>query len=354
MQELDVEPIRRGALDTSNNLFQSPLWAGAKARVGEEPVAFRFHYGGHWFPLLVMLRPLGPQYRAGYVPWGPDLRVPEAEQAPLLEQLAAGLTPHLPEDVAFLRFDLPWQSPYQLEGEEEPPGRVRELRMNFGTESRNLRKAPGDVQPTDTLLIDPRRSEPELLAGMRGKTRYNIRLAGRRGVTVEERPAADLPAWYELYRDTMERKGLTVHDYRYFEALFAAARTGEDGTGDLRLLVALRGEEMLAGMVLALYGDYALYLYGASSTQRRSLMPAYRLQWRAIQTAAEAGCRAYDMFGIPSDDSPSHPMHGLLRFKTGFGGRKLTRRGCWDFPFSEELYREVKGRELADSGYYGS
>jgi lipid II:glycine glycyltransferase (peptidoglycan interpeptide bridge formation enzyme) len=354
MNTVDVEAISRSALDTSSNLFQSSLWAGAKARLGEEPLSFRFRYDGRWYPLLVVVRPLGEGYRAGYIPWGPDLQVPESEQAPLLEQLAAGVAPLLPDDVTFLRFDLPWQSPYQREGEEEPPNRVRELRMNFGTESRSLRKAPTDVQPTDTLLIDPRRAESELLSDMRAKTRYNIRLARRRGVVVEEHPHADLAAWYELYRETMERKELTVHEYRYFEALFRAADMGDDDHGELKLLLARRGEELLAGMVLALYGDYAVYLYGASSDRRRPLMPAYRLQWRAIQTAAEAGCRAYDMFGIPGDDSPSHPMHGLLRFKSGFGGRRLTRRGCWDYPFAEDLYREVKGRELADGGYYGS
>jgi len=251
MHTVDVEAISRSALDTTSNLFQSSLWAGAKARLGEEPLSFRFRYSGRWYPLLVVVRPLGEGYRAGYIPWGPDLRVPESEQAPLLEQLAAGVAPLLPDDVAFLRFDLPWQSPYQREGEEEPPNRVRELRMNFGTESRNLRKAPTDVQPTDTLVIDPRRGEREVLADMRAKTRYNIRLARRRGVVVEEHPHADLAAWYELYRETMERKGLTVHEYRYFEALFRAADMGDDAHGELKLLLARRGEELLAGMVLS-------------------------------------------------------------------------------------------------------
>jgi lipid II:glycine glycyltransferase (peptidoglycan interpeptide bridge formation enzyme) len=189
---------------------------------------------------------------------------------------------------------------------------------------------------------------------MRPKTRYNIRLAGRRGVVVEDRPHADLAAWYALYADTMRRKGLTVHGYAYFEALFNAAETETDDGAELKLLLARRGSEILAGMVLAVYGDYAVYLYGASSARDRSLMPAYRLQWQAIRVAGTEGCRAYDMFGIPSDESPSHPMHGLLRFKTGFGGSKLTRRGCWDYPYSDEVYSELKGRELADAGYYSS
>jgi lipid II:glycine glycyltransferase (peptidoglycan interpeptide bridge formation enzyme) len=354
MDALPVEPIRLEDLEPRNNLFQSPIWARTKARVGEAPRAYRFRYEGDWYPLMVVLRPLGGDCRAGYVPWGPDLRIPESEQAPVLESLAAGLAPLVPANVVFVRFDLPWQSPYEREGEAPPPSRIRELRMNFGTENRNLRKAPTDVQPTTTLLIDLRHSEEELLSGMRAKTRYNIRLARRRGVEVEDRPHEDLPVWYELYRETMKRKGLTVHDYRHFEALFSAADSSEDDRGELKLLLARRRHELLAGMVLAIYGDYAVYLYGASSKRRRSLMPAYRLQWRAIEIAADEGCRTYDMFGIPSDESPSHPMHGLLRFKTGFGGHRLTRRGCWDYPFEDEVYREVKGREIADAGYYGS
>jgi lipid II:glycine glycyltransferase (peptidoglycan interpeptide bridge formation enzyme) len=203
-------------------------------------------------------------------------------------------------------------------------------------------------------LVDPRTDEKTLLAGMRSKTRYNIRLARRRGVTVEHHGFDALASWYELYRDTMHRKGLTVHDYRHFEALFAAEEAVEDERGDIRLLLARAHGELLAGMILGVYGDYAVYLYGASSTRHRSSMPSHLLQWRAIREAAAAGCRTYDMYGIPPDESPSHPMHGLLRFKSGFGGSRLTRRGCWDYPFAEEPYREVKGTELADAGYYAS
>lgn len=354
MQTLAVEPTDRRSLGATNNLFQSALWAAAKQRAGETARTFRFRYSGGWFPLLVVMRPAGGGYRFGYVPWGPDVSVPEAEQPLVLEELAAGLGPLLPDEVTFLRFDLPWQSPFQREGEAQPSSRLREIRMNFGTESRNLRKAPHDAQPTDTLIIDPRTEEHALFSSMRPKTRYNIRLAARRGVTVQQESPAALPRWYELYRETMQRKGLTVHEYRHFEALFAADQSGEDERADLRLLLAYGHGEPLAGMILGLYGDYAVYLYGASSARHRSSMPAYLLQWRAIGEAAAAGCRTYDMYGIPPDESPSHPMHGLLRFKAGFGGSRLTRRGCWDYPFAEEPYREVKGTELADAGYYAS
>ncbi len=81
-------------------------------------------------------------------------------------------------------------------------------------------------------------------------------------------------------------------------------------------------------------------------------MPAYALQWEAIKQAAEAGCTSYDFFGIPPADNPEHPMHGLYRFKTGFGGEILHRPGCWDFPYKKSAYKAFKSLEKARNYYY--
>ncbi|MGL4987163.1 MAG: lipid II:glycine glycyltransferase FemX, partial [Treponemataceae bacterium] len=80
--------------------------------------------------------------------------------------------------------------------------------------------------------------------------------------------------------------------------------------------------------------EEAVYLYGASSNEKRNLMPAYLLQWVAIKDAKESGCIQYDFYGIPPTDDINHPMHGLYRFKTGFGGRIVHRVGSFDIPFS--------------------
>jgi lipid II:glycine glycyltransferase (peptidoglycan interpeptide bridge formation enzyme) len=99
---------------------------------------------------------------------------------------------------------------------------------------------------------------------------------------------------------------------------------------------------MLAGIIVARAGDRATYLYGASSDRKRNLMPNYALQWRAIQQAKDAGALWYDLFGVPSADDPHHPMHGLFRFKTGFGGELVHMAGSWDVvtaPLRYSLYR---------------
>jgi len=95
---------------------------------------------------------------------------------------------------------------------------------------------------------------------------------------------------------------------------------------------------MLAAIVVLFRGKEATYLYGASSNNKRNLMAPYALQWRAMQDAKEMGCKNYDLFGIPPNEDPEHPMAGLYRFKTGFGGQIIHRPGSWDFAYNGFIY----------------
>jgi lipid II:glycine glycyltransferase (peptidoglycan interpeptide bridge formation enzyme) len=117
-------------------------------------------------------------------------------------------------------------------------------------------------------------------------------------------------------------------------------------------LTARHEGELLAGIIVAVKGEGAWYLYGASSDRKRNLMPSYGLQWRAIQLAKERGCRFYDLFGIPPSDDPQHPMHGLFRFKTGFGGQVVNRLGCYDIALRPLSYRFYRTTERLRSTYY--
>ena len=81
-------------------------------------------------------------------------------------------------------------------------------------------------------------------------------------------------------------------------------------------------------------------------------MPSYGLQWRAIRLARQRGCSFYDLFGIPPDADPRHPMHGLFRFKTGFGGRVVNRLGCYDVSWRPLAYRLYSGAEALRRAYY--
>jgi lipid II:glycine glycyltransferase (peptidoglycan interpeptide bridge formation enzyme) len=352
--EVRVEASGLEALAAGGSLLQSRFWAEFRSQLGWEARPFACRCGGSGFPLLVLLRPLPLRQRLAYVPHGPEVPDPELENGRLLAALAGALRPHL-AGCLFLRFDLPWA----LRPEGGGADRAAGLR------AAGLRKAPMDVQPPDTVVLDLGYEEESLLAAMKAKTRYNIGLAAKKGVRVEEGGAADLPAWYELYRQTARRDRITLHDYEYYRRQFELAQGGGAAAGgeaaggaggrpELKLLLARHEGDLLAGILLAVHGRAATYLYGASSDLKRNLMPAYALQWEAIRIARRRGCRTYDLFGIPPSQDPAQPMHGLYRFKTGFGGRLVSRPGCWDFPYRRAAYKGYAVAEWARAWYYRS
>lgn len=351
--DVSVEPKRIDAIAEPNNPLQSPLWGRVKRHTGWRPRAFSFASELGDGDLLALCRPTTDRYPHLYVPFGPEIELESELQGPFLEGLSQKLRSEVGPECIFVRYDLTWESPYSdAQAEDPPPHRVREIRMNFGTDDWNLRKSPTDVQPPDTVQLELHCDDDELLAAMKPKTRYNIRLSERRGVTVRRGGWGDLAAWYSIYRETSRRKGIVAADLEYFGSLLGlAAKEPENGTR-VELLVAEHRDVFLGGIIVAAEGDIAVYLYGATDYQFRRMMPAYRLQWEAIRWARSTGCTTYDFHGIPPNNEPDHPMHGLYRFKTGFGGRTIHRRGCWDFPFDPDRYRVFEAVETATTGFH--
>jgi lipid II:glycine glycyltransferase (peptidoglycan interpeptide bridge formation enzyme) len=209
---------------------------------------------------------------------------------------------------------------------------------------RPFRRPPADVQPPDTVIV-PLVEDETLLSGMHKKTRYNIRLAEKKGVTIEKAGVEALPAWYELYRQTSERDKISIHSERYYQDLFAHAP-------HLSLWLARFEGTLLAGNIVLVHGSQAVYLYGASSNEHRNLMAPYLLQWAAMTDARNRGAVEYDLFGIPPTDDPKHPMHGLYRFKNGFGGRRVHRHGAWDFVFRPLAWTAWTGADALRVWYF--
>ena len=111
------------------------------------------------------------------------------------------------------------------------------------------------------------------------------------------------------------------------------------------LYLAEHEGDVLAGIVTLFRGKEAVYLYGASSDRKRNLMAPYALQLKAMEDAKAYGCSEYDLFGIPPNEDPSHPMAGLYRFKTGFGGRIIHRPGSLDYPCRPLIYHLFRAAE---------
>jgi hypothetical protein len=312
--------------------------------------------------LLLLLRRVGTDAEIAYVPAGPELLPEEDRRGRWLEKLSERLRPHLPENCICIRYDLPWESPWAADKSRytddrvwlgKPRMGVREMRMNFDTRRWNLRKAPTDLLPADTVLLDLRAGREQLLKRMKPKTRYNIRLSARKGVCVRERGLADLPAWYAIYRETARRHGMTINSEDYFRAVLEVHANGSASPARTHLLMAEIGDKPVAGIILAIAAGRATYLYGASSRRSRSSMATYALQWAAICKARDAGCRDYDLFGTAPAPDPHHPMYGLYRFKTGFGGRMLHRQGCWDYPLDHASYDLYRASEMAGPAFAG-
>ncbi|MBN1648051.1 MAG: peptidoglycan bridge formation glycyltransferase FemA/FemB family protein [Spirochaetales bacterium] len=309
-------------LSEKSNLLQTEFWGRFKAESGFRADAFA-GYGGQLLVLSRKIRFLGWM---SYIPHAPK----EVPDIPLAD-FCAGLLSLLPVKPFVLRLDLPWTV-----GAFSPDAIAC------------LRKSVADIQVPHTVLIPLDGSGDELLARMKPKTRYNIRLAEKKGVTVSEAGRDGLADWYELHRITARRDKISIRSFSYYVKLYDMA---EKHTGIKPLLYFARHEQdLLAGIYVLHHGERASYLYGASSNTKRNLMPAYALQWKAICAAREAGCLEYDMCGIPEADDPEHPMHGLYRFKTGFGGNIVHRPGCMDFP--AKPFRYSLSRQAEKARYY--
>ena len=191
------------------------------------------------------------------------------------------------------------------------------------------------VQPRFVFRLDLTPGADELFNRFHPKTRYNIRLAERKGVQIRDNPSKEeLPVFYELLQETTERDKFLVRPYGYFSDLWDHLVP----PGYLRLFMAYYEGKPIAGTLAFLFGEKAWYIYGASSNAYRNVMPNYLLQWSMIKWAVANGCTLYDFRGVPGDLSEENPLYGLYRFKKGFNGEYVEFIGEYDLVFSPLLY----------------
>jgi lipid II:glycine glycyltransferase (peptidoglycan interpeptide bridge formation enzyme) len=190
------------------------------------------------------------------------------------------------------------------------------------------------IQFKNTVLLDLTCPEGELLARMKQKTRYNLRLAERKGVTIRPGSQADLPGLYKMYAETSVRDGFVIRHEAYYHQVWQTFM--QQGMADA-LIAEVEGEP-IAGLFLFHFSGRAWYLYGMSRQAHREKMPNYSLQWAAIRRAKELGCTSYDLWGAPDEFNETDSMWGVYRFKEGLGGEVARTLGAWDFPARTWLY----------------
>ncbi len=201
------------------------------------------------------------------------------------------------------------------------------------------------IQFRNTVLLDLRPEPEQLLANMKQKTRYNVRLAERKGVTVRAAGESDLPLLYRMYAETSVRDGFVIREQAYYLDVWSSFLRA----GYCEPLVAEIEGEAVSAVVVFRFAGRAWYLHGMSRDIHREKMPAYLLQWQAMLRARAAGCTVYDLWGAPEVFDESDSMWGVYRFKEGLGGQVLRTLGAWDLPVKPvvyQLYTQVLPRLL--------
>ena len=369
MQEYQGNPSRWNELIShfpNSHLLQTWEWSQVKAKYGWEPTyvvwSNRFYrsYTSDTLDELglsdvvaaamvlkrrIPIRGLGARLNILYIPKGPLL---DWSDESLRERVLNDLQSFAKQQGAiFLKID-----PDVVLGTGIPEDRGA-VDNNGGQAVMSALKRRGwlfssdQIQFRNTVLIDLSPSEDELLGRMKQKTRYNVRLADRKGVTVRVGDEADFPMLYKMYAETSVRDGFVIRHEDYYRTVWQTFITSKFPTCE-PLIAEVEGDAVAAIFVFYFAGR-AYYIYGMSREIHREKMPNYLLQWDAMQRAKAVGCSVYDLWGAPEVFDESDSMWGVFRFKEGLGGEVVRTLGAWDYtprPFWYKMYTRVLPRVL--------
>jgi lipid II:glycine glycyltransferase (peptidoglycan interpeptide bridge formation enzyme) len=313
------------------HLLQTTAWGALKAASGWEVarVVSLEEPGSTGAQLLFRRLPLG--FTLAYIPKGPLSGSHHQDRPADVLRRWQALWPEVDRlcrqrRAVLLKVEADFLSP---DGEQvDPPA--------------GFRRSPHPIQPPRTLLVNLRGDEEQLLARMKQKTRYNIRLALKKGVIV--RSSGDLELFYRLMQATGERDKFGVHHPDYYRKAYELFYP----RGECELLVAEYEREPLAALVVFAREKRAWYFYGASADVHRDRMPVYLLQWEAMRWARAKGCSVYDLWGVPDVSEEtleanfvkrSDGLWGVYRFKRGFGGQLCRAPDPWDRVYQPALYQ---------------
>jgi peptidoglycan pentaglycine glycine transferase (the first glycine) len=303
----------------ARHVLQSWEWGQVKQRYGWQPARLLWEDQGRLLAAAQVLRRALPHtpWSVAYVSKGPAL---DYAQGALFEGVLADLEEWTRRERAIL---------CKIDPDDNRPSTANALA------ARGWRYSTEQIQFRNTALLDLTPSPDDLLAGMKSKTRYNIRLSERKGVTVRGGTIRDIPCFYEMYAETGRRDGFIIRPFEYYAD---AWQTFLQADLAHMLLAAVEGQ-VVAGIILFRFGNKAWYMYGASTDQHRNRMPNYALQWAAICHARSIGCTTYDLWGAPDVLDEQDPMWGVWRFKEGLGAQFTPHIGAFDYPARPLLYR---------------
>lgn len=312
------------AQDPRGHLLQTWAWGELKGAFGWFPVRFAVERDGALVAgAQVLYRRIGP-VRLGYIPRGPVLVQDDPEVLEVLWRAVHRRSRRM--RAVSLKVEPEWRDEF--------------AQRHDSLTAHGFRPSSECIQPRRTIIVDLSASEEEILARMKPKWRYNVRLSARRGIVVRPGEISDTDAFYRLMRVTGQRDQFAIHSLDYYRRameLFVSSQR-------VCLLLAYYEDQLLAGLIAYAFNKHSWYMYGASSNAYRQLMPNHQLQWRAMQWARERGCTQYDLWGVADEDpaSPTAALSGVQRFKAGFGGEVVRYVGAYDYVYSVSLSRLMR------------
>lgn len=294
-------------INTHHHFLQSDFWFKLLAAEGEQV----FDFPGA--KVCAKKLPLGFQYY--YLPRGPIFPAEKMEKEKTLAEFFAALQEKAKTGkLVFCR----------LEANAEDFLLIQEKTK---TEKLSLKKTI-NLQPQKTLLLDLTKDLDVLTKELSQKTRYNIRLAEKKGVKIFQGSSKQFPDFWRLMKITGERDKFGIHNEKHYQNLV------ERGGENIQLWFAQFEEKIIAAGLFCFSGEQAVYLHGASDNEYRNLMAPHLLQWEVIKEAKKRACLSYDFYGIDEKKWP-----GVTRFKNGFGGEVLEYPGTYDLVFNSFYYQ---------------
>lgn len=253
-------------------------------------------------------------------------------------QILFSRLPHLPFTIAYLpRCRFP-----SLEELEEIKKYCREQKAIFlkiepnqlanGDTIMNYGNKSDPILPQHTIYIDLSKTEEELLKNMHEKTRYNIRLAQKKGVVVKEENSKDgLEKFIAILQATEKRQGFYSHTPNYYRLLWQTLSPHKI----THILNAYVNDRLAASIMLFHFKDFLYYPYGGSNTEFREFMAPQLLHWEAMRLGKDLRCKIYDLWGsYKYSKEESDPFYGIYRLKSGFGGAEIDFPDSIDVPLS--------------------
>ena len=321
------------------NFQQSLEWAKVKISWKHEVILAEDNSGKIIGSLMVWIRKIPIFGNIMYSARGPVCDIHNME---VLKQLSEGIQQLAKKyNAIVMRME-----PDIVSSDETFRNIMIDLGYQIKDDAKNFRE---EIQPRYVFRLNTKnKTEEELFKNLHSKTRYNVRLATKKGVVIKEGTRDDLKVFHKIMITTGIRDGFITRPLSYFERMYDCL-----GEKHMKLLMAYYNDEPISGVIVIMYGNKTWYLYGASSNEHRNLMPNYLLQWEMVKIALANKSDIYDLRGVPGIADNSN---GLYRFKKGFGAEYTEFIGevYMEFKplrfrlykFSEKAYRNIRALKL--------